>query len=125
MQGHKKFTPKLFLNFCLPDHIPDDNFYKVLKEHSDLSFVYKSTKELYSHTGKPSIDPVVFFKCLLIGYLENICFDRALERAIKLRLDLLYFIDHDIGESPPDHSTICKTRKRIPTEVFEEVFNLN
>jgi len=59
----------------------------------------------------------------LIGYFENLCSDRALERAIKLRLDLLYFIDHDIGESPPDHSTICKTRKRIPTHIFEEVFN--
>jgi len=123
MQGHKKFTPKLFFNFCLPDHIPEDNFYKVLKKELDLSFIYKSTKGLYSHTGKPSIDPVVFFKCLLIGYLENICSDRALERAIKLRLDLLYFIDHDIGEAPPDHSTICKTRKRMPTEIFEEVFN--
>lgn len=123
MQGKKQFTPKLFLNFCLPDQIPDDNFYKVLKEQLDLSFVYQSTKDLYSHTGKPSIDPVVFFKCLLIGYLENLCSDRALERAIRLRLDLLYFIDHDIGESPPDHSTICKTRKRIPIEIFEEVFN--
>lgn len=123
MQGHKKFTPKLFFDFCLPDHIPEDNFYKILKKELDLSFIYKSTKDLYSHTGKPSIDPVVFFKCLLIGYFENLCSDRALERAIRLRLDLLYFIDHDIGEAPPDHSTICKTRKRIPTEIFEEVFN--
>jgi IS5 family transposase len=46
------------------------------------------------------------------------CSDRALEKAIQLRLDLLYFIDHDIGEAPPDHSTICKTRKRIPADVF-------
>jgi transposase len=38
-------------------------------------------------------------------------------------LDLLYFIDHDIGEAPPDHSTICKTKKRIPTDVFEKVFS--
>ena len=84
--------PKLFLNFCLPDHIPDKHFYKVLKAHLDLSFVYKSTKDLYSHAGKPNIDPVVFFKCLLIRYLENICSDRALEHAIKLQLDLQYFI---------------------------------
>jgi len=123
MQGSKKFTPKLFLNFRLPDHIPDDNFYKVLKNHLNLNFIYQKTKEVYSHTGRPSLDPVVFFKCLLIGYFENICSDRALERIISLRLDLLYFIDHDIGERPPDHSTICKTRKRIPVEVFEEVFN--
>ena len=123
MQGKKKFEPRLFVNFHLPDQIPDDNFYKVLKSKLDLRFVYKLTKDVYSHTGRPSLDPVVFFKCLLIGYLENIATDRALERAIQLRLDLLYFIDHDIGESPPDHSTICKTRRRIPADVFESVFN--
>jgi transposase len=122
-QGKKSFQPKMFFNFYLPDQIPDDNFYKVLKKHLDLRFIYSETKDIYSHTGRPSLDPVVFFKCLLIGYLENICSDRALEKAIQLRLDLLYFIDHDIGEAPPDHSTICKTRKRIPTDVFEKVFN--
>ena len=123
MQGKKKFKPKLFLNFCLPDVIPDDNFYKVLKKKLDLSFVYKLTKSVYSHTGRPSLDPVVFFKMLLVGYLENCSTDRALERLFQLRLDLLYFIDHDINEAVPDHSTICKTRKRIPTEVFQAVFN--
>lgn len=78
---------------------------------------------MYSHTGRPAIDPVVFFKMVLVGYLENCCFDRALERLFQLRLDLLFFIDHDINDRVPDHSTICKTRQRIPTEVFEQVFN--
>ena len=123
MQGKKKFEPRLFVNFRLPDHIPDDNFYKVIKSKLNLQFVYKMTKDVYSHTGRPSLDPVVFFKCLLIGYFENISTDRALERAIQMRLDLLYFIDHDIGERAPDHSTICKTRRRIPIDVFESVFN--
>ncbi len=123
MQGKKNFTPKLFVNFRLPDHIPDDNFYKVLKDKLDLRFVYKSTELVYSKTGRPSLDPVVFFKMLLVGYLENICSDRALERVFQLRLDLLYFIDHDLEDPVPDHSTICKARKRIPKEVFEEVFN--
>lgn len=122
MQGKKNYAPKLFVNFRLPDAIPDDNFYKVLKDKLDLRFVYQSTKSVYSHTGRPSLDPVVFFKMLLVGYLENVCSDRALERLFQLRLDLLYFIDHDLGEPIPDHSTICKTRKRIPKEVFEEVF---
>ena len=123
MQGKKNFTPKLFVNFRLPDHIPDDNFYKILKDKLDLRFVYKSTGLVYSKTGRPSLDPVVFFKMLLVGYLENICSDRALERLFQLRLDLLYFIDHDLEDAVPDHSTICKTRQRIPKEVFEEVFN--
>jgi len=123
MQGYKQFKPKLFTNFFLPDIIPEDNFYKVLKKELDLSFIYKETDFLYSHTGKPSIDPVVFFKCMIIGYLENICSDRALERHISMRMDLRYFIDYDIDESTPDHSTFCKTRKRIPTDIFQDVFD--
>jgi hypothetical protein len=77
-QGKKSFKPKMFFNFFLPDQIPDDNFYKVLKKHLDLRFIYSGTKHIYSHTclivrqaGRPTLDPVVFFKCLLIGYLEN------------------------------------------------------
>ena len=123
MQGSKDFSPKMFINFCLADHIPQDNFYRVLKGLLDLRFIRKKTQFLYSKTGRPSIDPVVFFKCLLIGYFENICSDRALERQINMRLDLRFFIDHDIDEQIPDHSSFCRIRKRIPLELFEDVFN--
>jgi len=123
MQGKKKFTPKLFVNFRLDEAVPDDNFYKILKKHLDLKFIYKETESVYSHTGRPGIDSVVFFKMLLVGYLENICTDRKLEREFQNRLDLRFFIDHDLGEKIPDHSTICKTRKRIPREVFDKVFD--
>lgn len=123
MQGDKIFSPKMFVNFCLADHVPQDNFYRVLKGLLDLHFIKKKTQFLYSKTGRPSIDPVVFFKCMLIGYFENICSDRALERQINMRLDLRFFIDHDIDESIPDHSSFCRIRKRIPLEIFEDVFN--
>jgi len=60
---------------------------------------------------------------MLIGYLENVCSDRALERYNNMRMDLRFFIDHDIDEPTPDHSTFCKSRKRIPIEVFQEGFD--
>lgn len=123
MQGDKNFTPKMFVNFCLADHIPQDNFYRVLKGILDLRFIKKKTQFLYSKTGRPSIDPIVFFKCMLVGYFENVCSDRALERQINMRLDLRFFIDHDIDEPIPDHSSFCRIRKRIPLEIFEDVFN--
>ena len=124
MQGTKNFQPKMFVNFRLDEHIPKDNFYRILKGLLDLSFIKKKTQFCYaSKMGRPSIDPVVFFKIVLCGYLENLCSDRALERMINMRLDLRYFIDYDIDEKIPDHSTICKTRQRIPTEVFNDVFN--
>lgn len=123
MQGNKKFRPKLFTNFRLDQFVPNDNFYKILKYKLDLSFIYTSTKKVYSHTGRPGLDPVVFFKMLLVGYIENCPTDRGLERLFQMRMDLRYFIDHDVDETIPDHSTICKTRKRIPQEIFTEVFN--
>ena len=123
MQGNKNFTPRMFVNFNLANHIPEDNFYRVLKSILDLRFIKKKTQFLYSKTGRPSIDPVVFFKCMLIGYFENICSDRALERQINMRLDLRFFIDHDIDESIPDHSSFCRIRKRIPLEIFQDIFN--
>lgn len=123
MQGKKKNPPKLFYNFSLEEYIPESNFYRILRDNLDLSFIYKETKKYYSHTGRPGLDPAVFFKCLMIGYLENICSDRALERMLQMRLDLKYFIGYDLDEPAPDHSTFCRTRKRIPVEVFEKVFN--
>jgi len=124
MQGTKNFQPKMFVNFRLDEHIPKDNFYRTLKSLLDLSFIKKKTQFCYaSKMSRPSLDPVVFFKIVLCGYLENICFDRALERLFNMRLDLRYVIDYDSDEKVPDHSTICKTRQRIPSEVFDDVFN--
>jgi len=54
----------------------------------------------------------------LIGYFEKICSDRALERQINMRLDLRFFIDHDIDEPIPDHSSFCRIRKRIQLEIY-------
>lgn len=124
MQGTKSFQPKMFVNFRLDEHIPTDNFYRLLKGLLDLSFIKKKTQFCYARKmGRPSLDPIVFFKIVLCGYLENICSDRALERMINMRLDLRFFLGYDLDEKIPDHSTICKTRQRIPKEVFDDVFN--
>jgi len=71
MQGRKNYTEKLFTSFQLSDRVPKGNFYRRLRESLDLSSIYKDTKDLYRSTGNPSIDPVVFFKLMLTGYLET------------------------------------------------------
>ena len=76
MQGKKKFKPKLFQSFRLDEFVPDTNFYKILKNNLDLDFIYRSTKSVYSHTGRTGLDPAVFFKMILAGYLENCPKDR-------------------------------------------------
>ena len=71
MQGSKNFTPKMFVNFNLADFVPEDNFYRVLKPILDLRFIKKKTQFLYSKTGRPSIDPIVFFKYERMNYFSN------------------------------------------------------
>jgi hypothetical protein len=66
MQGKKAYTEKLFLNFQLSDKVPEDNFYRKLKSLLDLGWLYKATLKYYGKEGQESIDPVVFFKFILI-----------------------------------------------------------
>ena len=75
MQGEKDYQEKLFSHFQLSDRIPKNNFYRRLKEVLDLDFLYPLTKSYYGESGQKSIDPVVFFKLCLVGYLENIISD--------------------------------------------------
>nr|WP_262501869.1 transposase [Pontibacter korlensis] len=68
------------------------------------------------------MDPVVFFKLCLVAHLENIASDRKLIEHCSLRLDLLYFLDYQLDEPLPWHSTVSRTRQLLPAELFEEVF---
>jgi len=114
---------KLFMNFQLSERIPKDNFYRRLRETLDLQSIYSDTQDLYGRTGNPSIDPVVFFKLMLTGYLENITSDRRLVEHCSMRMDILYFLGYDIDEQLPWHSTISRTRQLYPAAVFESLFN--
>ena len=122
MQGKKEYQEKLFAHFQLSERIPKDNFYRRLKGSLDLDFLYPLTNEYYGQSGQKSIDPVVFFKLCLVGYLENIISDRKLMGHCSMRLDILFFIGYDIDEELPWHSTISRTRQLFPEAVFEEVF---
>ena len=72
--------------------MPRYNLYHRLRELLDWDFLYHETQPLYASTGRPSLDPVVFFKLLLVGRLENIMSDRRLVGQCALRLDILYFL---------------------------------
>ncbi len=123
MQGKKHYQPKLFHTFQLSDRVPKTSFYRQLKEVLDFQFLYKMTKPYYGVCGQKSIDPVVFFKLCLVGYLENIISDRKLIDHCSMRMDIIYFLDYDIDEELPWHSTVSRTRQLFPEEVFEELFN--
>lgn len=122
MQGKKTHQEKLFVNFQLSDYVPADNFYRRLKEQLDLRFIYPLTAEYYGTEGQKSIDPVVFMKLMLVGYLENLNSDRRIIATSRLRMDILYFIGYDLGEELPWHSTISRTRQLYGEHVFTELF---
>lgn len=122
MQGKKEYQEKLFTSFQLSEHVPKTNFYRRLKEHLSLDYLYQETKSYYGSTGQKSIDPVVFFKLCIVGYLENIISDRKLISHCSMRLDILYFLGYDLGEELPWHSTISRTRQHFPETLFEKVF---
>lgn len=122
MQGKKQFTEKLFTNFQLSERVPEDNFYRRLKAVLNLQWLYKATKKYYGTEGQQSIDPVVFFKLMLIGYLENLGSDRRIISTVSMRLDMLYFTGYDIDEPLPWHSTLSRTRQLYGEELFKQIF---
>jgi len=122
MQGKKQFTEKLFTNFQLSERVPVENFYRCLKQVLHLQWLYKATKKYYGTEGQQSIDPIVFFKLMLIGYLENLGSDRRIINTVSLRLDMLFFIGYDIDEPLPWHSTLSRTRQLYGEELFKQLF---
>ena len=123
MQGHKQFTDKVVTRFRLSERVPPNNLYRRLSELLDWDFLYAQTQALYSHTGQPSLDPVIFFKLALVGRLENLVSERRLVEHCSLRLDILYFLGYEVDEDLPWHSTISRTRQLYPAAVFEYLFD--
>lgn len=122
MQGKKKYQEKIFVSFQLSDQIPADNLYRRLNELIDFNFLYKETAQYYGTEGQKSIDPVVFMKLMLAGYLENLNSDRRIINTLRLRLDIRYFIGYDLDEELPWHSTLSRTRQLYGEHVFTELF---
>lgn len=122
MQGRKDYQEKLYTNFQLSDRVPPDNFYRKLRETLDLRWLYKDTSGYYGSEGQESIDPIVFFKLILVGYLENLGSDRRIISTASMRLDILYFIGYNIDEPLPWHSTLSRTRQLYGEDVFKALF---
>jgi transposase len=122
MLGNKEYNEKLYVSFQLSQRVPENNFYRRLKSILDLRFITQQTKHYYGTEGQKSIDPEVFFKLMLVGYLENINSDRKIIEHASMRLDILFFIGYDIDEPLPWHSTLSRTRKLYGDEVFLSLF---
>ena len=104
------------------DLIPRNHFLRKPDELIDFNFIYEKTAPLYSKTGRPSIDPVVLMKMLLIGYLYGIDSERRLEDEINYNLAYKWFVGLDLDEKAPDHYIFsANRRRRFSSKIFEDI----
>jgi transposase len=106
----------------LEDLVPRDHFYRRLEETLDLSFVRDLVRRLYARGGRPSVDPVVFFKLQLVMFFEGLRSERELMRVAADRLSVRWYLGYDLHEPLPDHSNLTRTRERFGLPVFRRFF---
>lgn len=106
----------------LEELVPAGSLYRRLQRTLDLSFVHDLVADCYASAGRPSIDPVVFFKLQLIMFFEDIRSERQLMRVVADRLSLRWYLGYDFQESLPDHSSLTRIRDRLGLERFRRFF---
>jgi transposase len=108
----------------LEELVPKANFYRRLEATLDLSFVRELVRPLYAKGGRPSVDPVVFFRLQLVMFFEDIRSERQLMKVAADRLSVRWFLGYDLHEPLPDHSSLTRIRERYGLEVFRRFFEL-
>jgi transposase len=127
MMGHQPRRECLFYYFRLEDEIPADHLLRLIDRYVDFSFVRDRVQGAYSATGRPSIDPEVLVRLLLVGYLYGITSERRLMEDVRMHLAYRWFTRLDFDQPVPDHSTLSKNRhgrfreSGVFREVFEEI----
>src|SRR3990172_1123127 len=122
MKKQPRFEAKWYYNLSLERLVPDDHLLRLIDRAVDFAFIRPLCRPFYSHTGRPSVDPVVLFKMLLIGYLYGIPSERRLAEEVSLHLGYRWFLGYDFDQPTPDHSVLSKARARFGPEVFETFF---
>lgn len=117
--GIKWSQSKLLVNFSLDQMVPEGHLLRRVGE-IDLAFIRKWVRELYSHTGQPSVDPVVIFKMWLLGYMYGVTSERKLCEEASMHMAWRWFLGYELDEKIPDHSVLSRARLRYGPEVFEQ-----
>jgi len=111
MMGPKQEAQSaLFYEFSLEDHVPQDHLLRLIDRFVDLSGIRAYLSEFYSHTGRPSVDPELLIRMLLVGYCFGIRSERRLCEEVHLNLAYRWFCRLDLSDRVPDHSTFSKNR---------------
>jgi len=123
MMGKKErhFAP--LIHVSVEELVPQNHFYRHLEHTLDLSFVREFVHETYAVGGRPSIDPVVFFKLQLVMFFEGLRSERQLMRHAADRLSVRWYVGYDLGEPLPDHSSLTRIRERYGVDIFRRFFD--
>lgn len=93
--------------------VPEDHFLRKLEKLVDFSFIYEETEDSYClNNGRPSVDPVILVKYLLIGFLFGIPSERRIEQELQVNMAYRWFLGLDLEAHAPDHCTISQNRRR-------------
>jgi transposase len=122
MMGHKARVFDPIRAVTLEELVPADHFYRHLSRTLDLTFVRDLVADCYAPGGRPSIDPVVFFKLQLVMFFEGIRSERQLLAVAADRLSVRWYLGYDLDEPLPDHSSLTRIRDRYGVAVFRRFF---
>jgi transposase len=118
---------QFFHEFDLDKVVPPDHLVRQIDGVLDLSWVHEEFAPYYSHTGRPSIDPVLMIRMLIVGYVFAIRSERRICAEVQVNLAYRWFCKLGIEDSIPDHSVFCRARLERFREsdalrrVFEDV----
>jgi transposase len=125
MMGRLKHDQgQLFYSFCLEDVVPSDHRVREIAAVLDLSWVHGELAPYYSNLGRPSIDPVLMIRMLILGYVFAIRSERLLCREVQVNLAYRWFCGLSIEDKIPDHSAFSRARNERfrDSDIFRRVF---
>lgn len=111
---------------ALDQLVPEDHLLRKIDKYIDFNFIYDLVEDKYClNNGRPSIDPVMLFKMLFIGYLYGIRSERRLVEEIKVNIAYRWFLGLSLSDKVPHHSTISQNRRRrfVGTDIYEKIFD--
>ena len=124
MMGKHDRAESLFYYFRIEDHVPENHLLRLIDRHVSFAFVQEKLKSFYSEAGRPSIDPELLLRILLIGYLYGVTSERKLVQELSMHLAWRWFTGLNFDQTVPHHSTFSKNRhgRFQDSDIFREIF---
>jgi len=124
MMGMQAAPERFFYDFCLEDHVPADHLLRRIDGFLDLSELRATLRPYYSRIGRPSVDPELMIRMLIVGYCFAIRSERRLCDEVHLNLAYRWFCRLGLDGRVPDHSTfsVNRTGRFRQSDALRQVF---